>query len=316
MKNSEKESSELSHDQMIKNLIRDYPIDALDFFEPNIIKHYGKPIRIDFNIQEIQKHSHYDVNLTNDIAVTYTFKNNKRIVVVLIEHWSDKSKFDIYRFSHYFIDIANRFPDAEILPIALFTDRSGIWQKNPPDQIEISCFGKRYLSFEYKLIRLKDHKAEKYRETKNRFIAVLKSAMKYEIDKKTAIALELIKNFKHIEADLRLFMKNLDIIEFFLEITGEEKNYIIKTMEEEREANMIVQELMKRGYDKGIHDGIEQGIEKGIEKGIEQGIEKGKVEALKITINNLQKKGLSSNEISDITGISIEDIQKISILTN
>lgn len=41
---------------MIKNLIRDYPVDTLDFFEPDIINTYGRPESIAFNIQEISKH--------------------------------------------------------------------------------------------------------------------------------------------------------------------------------------------------------------------------------------------------------------------
>ena len=47
----------LSQDEMIKNLARDYPLDALEFFNPEILKKYGKPVRIDFNIQETKKFS-------------------------------------------------------------------------------------------------------------------------------------------------------------------------------------------------------------------------------------------------------------------
>ena len=50
----------LTPDQIIKNLLRDYPVEALEFFNENIIKKYGYPVKINFNIQEIKKSSHFD----------------------------------------------------------------------------------------------------------------------------------------------------------------------------------------------------------------------------------------------------------------
>ena len=67
MKNNK--PKKLSQDEMIKNLIRDYPVDALEFFSSEIIKRYGKPIKSTFLVQEIKKHSHYDMNLINDIPI-------------------------------------------------------------------------------------------------------------------------------------------------------------------------------------------------------------------------------------------------------
>ena len=51
-------------DQIIKNLLRDYPIEALEFFNEDIIKRYGYPVKINFNIQEIKKNSHFDFDPT------------------------------------------------------------------------------------------------------------------------------------------------------------------------------------------------------------------------------------------------------------
>ncbi len=45
----------LTPDQIIKNLLRDYPVEALEFFNEDIIKKYGYPVKINFNIQEVKK---------------------------------------------------------------------------------------------------------------------------------------------------------------------------------------------------------------------------------------------------------------------
>ena len=70
-------------------------------------------------------------------------------------------------------------------------------------------------------------------------------------------------------------------------------------------------EGIEKGIEQGIEKGIEQGIEQGIEKGIEQGIEKG-IEQSKIKIaKNLKKSGIDINIISENTGLSIEEIEKL-----
>ena len=183
----------------------------------------------------------------------------------------------------------------ESIPVALFTDRSEKWHKQPETELRISCFGEDYLSFRYQLVRLKDHQAEQYRKTRNRFIAVLRSAMRYETDKKLSLAVEWIQDYGYIEKDIRLIEKNLVIMEYFLEITEPEKEIIIEMMEERRYSNMIVQELKRRGY----------------QEGVQQGMEQGKHEAKQETARALLDEDMSIEKISQITGLSVEEIEDL-----
>ena len=57
-----------------------------------------------------------------------------------------------------------------------------------------------------------------------------------------------------------------------------------------------------------MEEGIEKGIEKGIKKGIEKGIEKGKKE---VGLRLMKKAVLSLDEISDMTGLSIETLESL-----
>ena len=286
---------------MIKNLIRDYPEEALEFFNPTIIKRYGKPGKVQFHIQEIKKHSHFDRNLTNDIAVSYTFPSKNRVVLALVEHWSDKAKFDIYRFAHYLIDLVHRFPNAEILPIALFTDREGVWKASPPREIRVTCLDETYLHFRYSLIRMKDHQAEKYRTTKNRFISVLRSAMAWDREKKLALAVEVIKNYGYIENDIKRIEKNLAIIEFFLDVTSGEMDHILQTFDTTKEVRMsiIAKELKKRGF--------QEGVEQGVQQGMQEGVHRGKVE----TARAMKKEGIDVAVIARVTGLSAAEVREL-----
>jgi predicted transposase/invertase (TIGR01784 family) len=62
---------------------------------------------------------------------------------------------------------------------------------------------------------------------------------------------------------------------------------------------------MEEQYGKGVEKGIEQGIEKGIEQGIEKGKLKGKIE----NARKMKQKGYPLEDIIEITGLSIEEIE-------
>jgi len=70
-------------------------------------------------------------------------------------------------------------------------------------------------------------------------------------------------------------------------------------------AEIEKEEAVKEGHQEGFERGIEKGIEKGIKKGIEKGIEKEKIN----TARNMLDKNLDINLISEVTGLSIEQIQ-------
>ena len=292
----EKTENKLSQDEMIKNLIRDYPEDALEFFNPEIIKKYGRPARIDFHIQESRKHSHFDKNLKNDIAVIYEFLNGEHIVLTLVEHWSNKSKFDIHRFAHYLIDLDNQFPDYEKLPIALFTDSSDEWRTPLQTKIEIKCMDEVFLTFSYRFIRMKALDAERFINTKNRFIAVLRSAMKWDKSNKIIVAVDFIKSYMLLEESIKTTIKNVDIIEYFLYISNEDKGKVRKLLETNRDTNMIVQEFIREGEIKGKI--------------------KGEIIGKLHDARRMHNKGFSIDDILDITELSWDDLINANIITN
>ena len=68
---------------------------------------------------------------------------------------------------------------------------------------------------------------------------------------------------------------------------------------------------MEKGIAKGMEQGIAKGMEKGIAKGIEQGIAKGREEEQIIIAKNLKKSGLDIKFISENTGLSADEIEKL-----
>ena len=67
--------------------------------------------------------------------------------------------------------------------------------------------------------------------------------------------------------------------------------------------------------EEGLKEGIEKGIKKGIKKGklegIKEGIEKGKLAEQISMAKTMKSKNMDINLISEITGLSIEEIRKL-----
>ena len=74
---------------MIKDLILDYPEDALDFFNPEILEKYGRPTKVEFQFQENKMYSHYDPKRINDqghiTSVCYSPTLDSSIALAMIK---------------------------------------------------------------------------------------------------------------------------------------------------------------------------------------------------------------------------------------
>ena len=73
----------------------------------------------------------------------------------------------------------------------------------------------------------------------------------------------------------------------------------------------MLQYEREAGKKEGMEIGFQQGIEKGIEQGIEKGIERGEINKAKDIALNLKNMNMSNEDISRITGLSIDEINKL-----
>ena len=75
----------------------------------------------------------------------------------------------------------------------------------------------------------------------------------------------------------------------------------------------------RKGRAKGLAEGLAEGERKGLEKGLAEGERKGRAEGLAKGIETanrenarrMKDKGFSSSDISEITGLCVEDIQAL-----
>lgn len=109
-------------DQAIKELLKSYPADTLEFLLPDAAREWGKPTAWEFLNTGTRKHDLARKGYVMDLNIRYTFGARSVVLVVLIEHWSTARSVNPHRTAHYFLDLLERFPGEEVVPVALVTD--------------------------------------------------------------------------------------------------------------------------------------------------------------------------------------------------
>ena len=80
-----------------------------------------------------------------------------------------------------------------------------------------------------------------------------------------------------------------------------------KEYEDSLKAYRDVKNSIDTALEKGREEGMAKGMEKGLEKGREEGMEKEKI----ATARRLLSMGLSEEQVSTATELSLEEIQKL-----
>ena len=73
----------------------------------------------------------------------------------------------------------------------------------------------------------------------------------------------------------------------------------------------IREAILLRGHQKGRQEGIQEGIQKGIHEGMQKGRVEGLQEGRVEMVLNMLKKNAEISFISDVTGLSHEEIKKL-----
>jgi len=119
-----------SHDQNFKNLVVDYPLQAIEFFAHEVFpKIEGNP-KVSFLRQEQQKYNLADPYRELDTPIKLEWPNGeKAIVIFAVEAESNPYKFDAIRLAHYCLDLAKQHKTERVVPVVVFTS-AGKYQKS------------------------------------------------------------------------------------------------------------------------------------------------------------------------------------------
>jgi hypothetical protein len=280
--------ADFSHDQSVKNLIKDYPAEALEFLAGDVVAEHGRPVEFEFLDTAVAKDDTAEPGpgKAMDLAIRYVFADGHGVLFVLVEHWSDADKLDLLRTARYYIDLCRRFPKDEILPIALVDDDR---PRDLSDHIERGARQETFLTFRTRIVQVPALDLETYRETRNRVALSFSPNMRGTLDPVDRV-LQVAIAFRN-QGDSQGLRK---FFAFWI-VEGRLK------VKQQRELDRRLKELdMPEIIDWWVQEGIEKGLEQGLELGLRQ-----------TSLENARKmvaEGCDWEFITRITGIKPEDL--------
>jgi predicted transposase/invertase (TIGR01784 family) len=144
------------------------------------------------------------------------------------------------------------------------------------------------------------------------FVQVMLKTLKYtfnpDLKQKLPEILQLFGELKDKNKGTEYLEVLLRYLGGGMKFTGNELRESVKQiLEEGGDLMTIVEKWMKEEREKGMEKGMEKGLEKGMEKGMRKGMRQVTMEVIK----NSLKAGLSTRTIERITGLSVDDINRL-----
>lgn len=256
----------------------------------------------------------------SDIIYRIGFKGEKIFIYILIEFQSSVDRFISLRMLRYITEFYEFLVSAKkikklppVFPVLLYNGEKkwtapinfgSLVDKSIPE-IYIPDF--RY----YKIIENELSK-ETLLGIKNILSAVfyLENSEIKDVSSEIKRIVSLIE--KERPEELRLFRK---WIKHFFYGNDEVTEGIVNSVKEIEEVkDMLYTTLKKRdkvNFEQGLEKGIQKGIKKGIQKGLQEGIQKGIHDEKLKTARKLLNKKISVKDISEVTGLSVDEIRKL-----
>ena len=267
-------------------LAENMQFETVEFLDKELIALFGNP-------------DEKDQSRITDSLILIRITLNGRSEWILI-HWEQESKrkpgFE-ERMFHYFCGIYFKFRKL-VFPIVMFTDPHK-WRKPIRDTFTLSLFQYPIVEFTYRLIKLKNHKAEEFekRINENPLVAAYLPLTDYPITECPLIKAKAMNGITKMSAGQKRATLFSLIQESLMLNETEEKQFqkLVRTNPIYQEVNML------------------QSIEEvGIEKGLAQGLEKGRNDASEEIAKKMLRSGkLTRKEISEFTGLKLSKINAL-----
>ena len=288
----------VSHDQNFKNLILDYPRDALAFFAPAEAPARNEPVRIVPVRQEQLEERLGNRFRELDVPLLVEWADGRReAVLFVLEEETDWRRFSLHRLAHYCLDLAELFETDRVVPVAIFLRAAD----SAPASLTLGTERHRYLTFDYLACKLKAIPAERWQQSDNLVARVNLPNMQSAEHRKVEVYAEAVRGLLEIEQDSDKRAKYIEFIDIYAGLTDNEYR---RYRQQYREDSSIMAGVISRAR--------EEGMQRGMQQGIQRGMKQGRVEGERALLKRLLQRrfGLLSPEVAERLGqASVADLE-------
>lgn len=241
----------MDHDQAFKNLILDYPCQALKFFAGEEANDMGKARILPIRQEQLKERLGERFRELDTPLLVEWPSGEREVMLFVVEEESQNRRFSIHRLAHYCLDLAELMGTERVVPVVIFL-QSG------PRKTSLCLGGDRhvYLEFRYLTCDLKRLSADDYRSSDNIVARLNLPNMDYPASERLPVYAAAQTGLAQLETDPERQLKYVDFIDYYAnlsedEITIYQHTYLTEGVEIMGLAKILRQEGRQEGRQQG-----------------------------------------------------------------
>lgn len=250
-----------SHDQNFKNLIQDFPIEAIEFFAGEAFpKIKGSP-KVTFLRQEQRKKKLSDSFSALDIPILLEWPNShkKAAIVFAIEPEASPYKFDIIRLVEYLLKLGREHNTTRLVPVVVFL-QPGRFQES----LRYGTKKHEFLNFRFIACQLWRWHYHEWKDSNNIVARITLPLMRYNNEEKLHMAHHSMVGLFAMGKNDAIKGKYTEFIAHYAKITEQDMmDYKHRYPEEEGKMTSYIMQLRQESERAGIQQGVKQGVKQG-----------------------------------------------------
>lgn len=205
----------MDHDQAFKNLILDYPAEALEFFAGSrgLAGATITPVREE-QLQEVLGSRYRKL----DVPLKVEWPDGRRAgVLFVVEEETEPRRFSVHRLAHYCLDLAELLKTTQVVPVVVFL-HSGEF----PHELHLGDGDDRYLSFRFIHCELARLSAERYFDSNNIVARINLPNMSHPQERRVEVYACALEGLVALEPDWNKQRKYVDFIDAYADLREDE----------------------------------------------------------------------------------------------
>jgi hypothetical protein len=241
----------MSHDQNFKNLILDYPREALALFAATEAAGVSAQARITPVRQEQLQERLGERFRELDVPLLVEWPNGEReAILFVLEEESDARRFSIHRLVHYCLDLAELLQSERVVPVVIFLREAA----QVVYRLRLGGDRHVYLDFCYLRCALAELPFERYRDSDNLVARLTLPSMRYPPQRKVEVYAQAVRGLTALELDPERRLKYLDFIDIYAALDDNERVQYERDYPEEAQT-------MSRFAERFRQEGMQQGMQ-------------------------------------------------------
>ena len=247
----------VSHDQNFKNLILDYPRDALAFFVPEEAPNPDDSVRI-FPVRQEQLQERLGNHFRElDVPLFVEWADGRReAILFVLEEETDWRRFSLHRLAHYCLDLAELFETDRVVPVAIFLRAAEV----APASLTLGTERRRYLTFDYLACKLKEIPSERWLHSDNLVARINLPNMQSPENRNVEVYAQAVRGLLALERDSDKRAKYIEFIDIYAGLTDNEYRRYQRQYPED---SSTMAGVIERARDEGRQQGMRQGMRQG-----------------------------------------------------